>query len=51
MKLFILSIREIRRRYNADRVYIWQFHNGGKFLYQRTDAEEFQLLMKETQMD
>lgn len=26
-----LSIREIRRRYNADRVYIWQFHNGGNF--------------------
>jgi len=26
-----LSIREIRRRYNADRVYIWQFHNGGSF--------------------
>lgn len=26
-----LSIREIRRTYNADRVYIWQFHNGGSF--------------------
>lgn len=26
-----LSIREIRRIYNADRVYIWQFHNGGSF--------------------
>lgn len=26
-----LSIREIRRRYNADRIYIWQFHNGGNF--------------------
>jgi len=26
-----LAIREIRRRYNADRVYIWQFHNGGNF--------------------
>lgn len=26
-----LAIREIRRRYNADRVYIWQFHNGGSF--------------------
>ena len=26
-----LAIREIRRRYNADRVYIWQFHNGGVF--------------------
>ena len=26
-----LSIREIRRRYNADRVFIWQFHNGGSF--------------------
>ena len=26
-----LAIREIRRKYNADRVYIWQFHNGGNF--------------------
>jgi hypothetical protein len=26
-----LAIREIRRTYNADRVYIWQFHNGGNF--------------------
>lgn len=26
-----LSIREIRRTYNADRVYIWQFHNGGSY--------------------
>lgn len=26
-----LAIRDIRRRYNADRVYIWQFHNGGTF--------------------
>jgi hypothetical protein len=26
-----LAIREIRRRYNADRIYIWQFHNGGSF--------------------
>lgn len=26
-----LAIREIRRRYNSDRVYIWQFHNGGAF--------------------
>jgi len=26
-----LEIREVRRRYNADRVYIWQFHNGGSF--------------------
>jgi len=26
-----LAIREVRRRYNADRVYIWQFHNGGTF--------------------
>ena len=24
-----LAIRDVRRRYNADRVYIWQFHNGG----------------------
>ena len=26
-----LAIREVRRRYNADRIYIWQFHNGGTF--------------------
>ena len=26
-----LAIRDIRRRYNADRVYLWQFHNGGTF--------------------
>lgn len=26
-----LAIREVRRRYNADRIYIWQFHNGGSF--------------------
>ena len=26
-----LAIRDVRRRYNADRVYIWQFHNGGYF--------------------
>lgn len=26
-----IAIREIRRKYNADRVYIWQFHNGGTF--------------------
>lgn len=26
-----LAIRDVRRRYNADRVYIWQFHNGGSF--------------------
>ena len=26
-----LAIREVRRRYNADRVYVWQFHNGGTF--------------------
>lgn len=26
-----LAIREIRRTYNADRIYIWQFHNGGSF--------------------
>jgi hypothetical protein len=26
-----LAIRDVRRRYNADRVYIWQFHNGGNF--------------------
>jgi hypothetical protein len=26
-----LAIKEVRRRYDADRVYIWQFHNGGTF--------------------
>lgn len=26
-----LAIRDVRRRYNADRIYIWQFHNGGTF--------------------
>jgi len=26
-----LAIRDVRRRYNADRVYVWQFHNGGTF--------------------
>ena len=26
-----LAIRDVRRRYNADRVYVWQFHNGGSF--------------------
>ena len=26
-----LAIRDLRRRYNADRVYVWQFHNGGNF--------------------
>ena len=26
-----LAIKEVRRRYEADRVYVWQFHNGGTF--------------------
>ena len=26
-----LAIRDVRLSYNADRVYIWQFHNGGSF--------------------
>lgn len=26
-----LAIRDLRRKYNADRIYIWQFHNGGNF--------------------
>jgi hypothetical protein len=26
-----LAIRDVRRRYHADRIYIWQFHNGGSF--------------------
>lgn len=25
------AVRELRRKYNADRVYVWQFHNGGNF--------------------
>jgi hypothetical protein len=25
------ALRELRRKYNADRVYVWQFHNGGNF--------------------
>ena len=27
------AIRDLRRKYNADRIYVWQFHNGGEFLY------------------
>lgn len=30
-ELIHFSLREIRRKYNADRVYIIQFHNGGNF--------------------
>ena len=26
-----LAIRDLRRKYNADRVYVWRFHNGGTF--------------------
>lgn len=26
-----LAIRDLRRKYNADRIYVWQFHNGGNF--------------------
>jgi hypothetical protein len=26
-----LSLKDIRRQYHADRIYIWQFHNGGNF--------------------
>ena len=26
-----LAIRDVRRRYEADRIYVWQFHNGGSF--------------------
>lgn len=25
------AIRDLRRKYNADRIYVWQFHNGGNF--------------------
>lgn len=28
------TIRELRRKYNADRIYIMQFHNGGMFYTQ-----------------
>jgi hypothetical protein len=30
-ELIHFTLREIRRKYNADRVYITQFHNGGNF--------------------
>lgn len=26
-----IAIRDLRRKYNSDRIYIWQFHNGGNF--------------------
>ena len=26
-----LALRDLRRKYNCDRIYIWQFHNGGNF--------------------
>jgi GAF domain-containing protein len=26
-----LALRDIRRQFNTDRIYIWQFHNGGNF--------------------
>ena len=26
-----LALRDLRRKYNSDRIYIWQFHNGGNF--------------------
>jgi len=35
-----LAIRDVRRRYNADRVYIWQFL-----------CKNYQLLMKDVLMD
>lgn len=30
-ELIHYSLREMRRQYNADRIYIMQFHNGGNF--------------------
>ena len=30
-ELIHFTLREIRRKYNSDRVYITQFHNGGSF--------------------
>lgn len=26
-----LALRDIRRQFHSDRIYIWQFHNGGNF--------------------
>jgi hypothetical protein len=26
-----LALRDVRRQFHADRIYIWQFHNGGNF--------------------
>ena len=33
-ELIHFTLREIRRKYNSDRVYILQFHNGGTFYTQ-----------------
>jgi len=37
-----LSIREIRRKINCDRVCIWQFHNGGSF-YTETSVQKMSI--------
>lgn len=26
-----LALRDVRRQFQADRIYVWQFHNGGNF--------------------
>ena len=26
-----LALRDVRRQFHADRIYVWQFHNGGNF--------------------
>jgi len=37
-----LSIREIRRKLNCDRICIWQFHNGGSF-YTETPVQKMSI--------
>jgi len=37
-----LSLRQIRRDYNVDRIYIWQFHNGGYF-YSNTPMQKISI--------
>jgi hypothetical protein len=37
-----LSLRQIRRDFNVDRIYIWQFHNGGYF-YSQTPMQKISI--------
>lgn len=37
-----LSIREIRRKLNCDRICIWQFHNGGSY-YSETPVQKMSI--------